>query len=171
MKRVIHSLLFLSVLYFMASAVAEDVKVRHLGEGQKPTSAKLSDILWMQGHWKGKNPLTERFVEHILPNPQFNQLPGLVRFYKEDIQGNEISLFIERNGGLDYVVRHFYDGLIAVEPVDRPVVRSLIEIVDNHYYFDGITFVRDSPDQHTVYFEYTDGELKGQIVTVTLKRQ
>ena len=171
MKHLISTLFLITAVTFAATSTAKDIKVKHLSKGQQPAKASLADITWMQGHWKGKNPNTGRLVEHIMPKPQFNQLLGLVRFYSDHIEMNEITIFIEQNGGIDYVVRHFHSGLIAVEPVDEPIVRPLIAIEGNRYYFEGITFVNDSPEQHTVYFEQPEGERKGEILTLIQKRQ
>lgn len=170
MTHLISALFFLTLVAFAESSEAKGTKVRHLTEGQQPASAKLADLLWMQGHWKG-NFFDGGTTEHILPNPVHKQLPGLVRFYKDTNWGNEITLFVEREGSVDYIVRHFDNALIALEPADKPIVRKLIAIEGNHYYFDGITFVNESPTRHTVYFEVLDGDRKGELLIVDMVRQ
>lgn len=167
-----HAATLVVILLLAANSAAADEQplVKHLNAGQTPLKATINDIAWMQGHWKG-DFLNGGVTEHIMPAPLFNQLPGLVRFYGDTIWANEVSLFVEREGRLDYVVRHFNNGLIALEPVDKPNVHSLIAIDGKHYYFDGITFVNDAPDQHTVYYKFPDGERKGEILTVIMRRQ
>ncbi len=166
--------IFCALLFLWSTASSTNaepgVPIKRFEEGQLPAAATLAEFSWLQGHWKG-NFFDGGTVEHLLPNPVHNQLPGLVRFYKDSIWGNEISVFIQRNGTVDYVVRHFHSGLIAVEPVDQPIVRSLIAIEGNRYYFDGITFVNEGPNRHTVYFEVPDGERKGELLIVDMRKQ
>lgn len=171
MNHSLRILCLITLFSFSGTAFTNDVKVKRLISGQQPAEATLEDIVWMQGDWKGEFPNTGQFNEHIVASPKFKQLPSIVRFYSDHIMMNEIAVFIERNGSLDYVVRHFQNGLIALEPVDKPLVRHLISIEGNRYYFEGITFVNDSPDQHTVYYEYPEGERKGEILTLIQKRQ
>ena len=62
--------------------------------------------------------------------------------------------------------------VIRRAPDRRPYVRHrLIAVTDQAVFFDGITFAKNGPEHHSVHLRLTEGERKGQIITVHQSRK
>jgi hypothetical protein len=71
---------------------------------------------------------------------------------------------------VEYRGKHFSSQLAGWEGKDEYYRRRLVAVTENAVYFDGITFVKDGPDRHIVYFRIPSGERKGQVIVVRQKR-
>jgi len=139
-------------------------------EGASAPKATLDIVKWLEGSWQGQ--LEGTMQEHTVFAPVSGQMPGFVRAWRDDgsIWFYEISLFAQVGETLEIRAKHFSPELAGWEEKDGYVRRRLIAFTDKALFFDGVTYARNGPDNHTVYFRIPEGDRKGEIVVVRQKR-
>jgi hypothetical protein len=139
-------------------------------EGTPTPKATLDIVRWLEGSWQGQ--LEGSMQEHTVFAPVSGQMPGFVRAWRADgsIWFYEISLFVQVGETLEIRVKHFSPELAGWEGKDEYVRRPLIAFTDKALFFDGITYAKNGPNNHTVYFRIPEGDHKGEIIVVHQKR-
>ena len=175
--RVIKSLtLIVAAAMYASSGIADtaiaEIEVLYLKPDQQPAKATLQDVEWLQGLWEGAVG-NAGYQEYYVSEQSGGQMGGYVRGWFQD--GSpwfyEITLFVEKNGSLEQQLRNFGPDFKAWEKDDQFIRRPLIKKTDNALYFDGITFVNKSYDEHIVYLNVPTKENKHNIVVVQQKRK
>lgn len=155
----------------LASALpAGDARVLTSQKNQVYAPANLGQMKWLVGEWEGI--LDGAQQQHMMFTPVAGHMPGFVRAWSDDgtILFYELFVLVEVDGTLETRVKHFTPELAGWEGKDEYVGRRLIKIVDNAFFFDGITFVRENEAEHTVYYRIPYGERTGEILVVRQKR-
>lgn len=142
--------IWLATSAFAAAALAaENIEVRTLTEGRKPTAASLDDISWLAGQWSGEGlgGLSEEFIAPAAGGQMmgmFRQADknGAVRFY-------EFYLFVETEGSLALRIKHFTPELHGWEPKEEYEEFKLVAIEETAVYFDGLTYALTGHDELT----------------------
>lgn len=139
-------------------------------EGMQAPKADIDVVRWLEGKWEGA--LNNGKQEWTALPPLSGDMPGLGRGWgpDESIWFYEISLFTEVDDSVEFRVKHFSQQLSGWEGKDEYVRHRLIAVTDEAVFFDGITFAKNGPDAHTVRLRLSDGERKGQIITVHQRR-
>jgi Domain of unknown function (DUF6265) len=150
----------------IAQRPSPDATVRTWTDTTISPAATLKDMLWLVGDWQG--PLEGGMQQHTAFPPTKGHMPGFARGWGQDgsIWFYEINDFIELNGSLEFRVKHFSGDLAGWEDKNDYVRHRLIELTDKAMYFDGLTLVKQDPDHYTVYLRITDGDKKGEVLTV-----
>ena len=145
-------------------------QVRSLAPGQSSPPATIEVVRWLEGDWEGE--LEGNAQQNMIYAPVAGHMPGFVRAWTKEGKNlfYEIAVFVESGGSVEYRGKHFTPELSGWEGKDEFYRRPLVAITDSAVYFDGITFVKDGPDRHTVYFRLPSGERKGQIIVVHQRR-
>ena len=138
--------------------------------GSPSPSATLDAVRWLEGAWEGE--LEGMKQQHIVFPPTPGHMPAFVRAW--DANGKvffyEIGVIAEVAGSLEIRVKHFTPELAGWEDRDAYVRRPLVALTGEALYFDGITYVKDGPDRHSVYFRIPDGDRRGEIIVVKQSR-
>jgi hypothetical protein len=113
-------------------------------------SASLSDIDWIQGHWRG-----EAFggvTEEVWTPPHGNSMMCAFKLIvKNEVQFYELVTISEENGTLIMRLKHFDGKMIGWEAKDESIDFKLVKISEDKVYFDEFTFERISDDEMTIY--------------------
>ncbi len=176
MKRTIFSLIGLLLLFgpteynFAQKVSPLPTEVLTWVEGTSSPKATLDIVKWLEGSWQGQ--LEGSMQEHTVFAPVSGHIPGFVRAWKADgsIWFYEISLFAQVGETLEIRAKHFSSELAGWEGKDEYVRRRLVAFTDKALFFDGVTYVENGPNSHTVYFRIPAGDRKGEIVVVQQKR-
>lgn len=166
-------------LLFMASLLAQArtqepkataAEVMTWTEGSPRPNATLEVARWLEGSWEGM--LESAMQQHTVFAPVSGQMPSFVRAWGPDgtIWFYEIGVLAEVDGSLEFRVKHCTSELAGWEDKDGFVRHRLVAVTDRALYFDGITYVKEGPDRHTVYVRNSSGEHQEQIVVVHQKR-
>lgn len=120
-----------------------------LGEDSSP-NATLSDVEWIQGHWRG-----EAFggkIEEIWSPPLGGSMMGSFKMVmKDEVSFYELMHIQENEGTLLLQIRHFNQDFTGWETQNESVDFALVKMDKNHLYFDGLTFEKISKDQMNVH--------------------
>jgi len=119
-------------------------------EGTKSPIAQLSDIAWMEGHWKGE--AFGGIVEEIWSPPMGGSMmfsfklvaDGKVQFYElGHIQQIRETLILQ--------LKHFHGDLKGWEEKDETVDFKLIKMTADRVYFDDFTLEKINENEINVY--------------------
>jgi len=119
-------------------------------DGQTSPPARLSDISWIEGHWKGEafGGITEEIWGSPIGKSMmcvFKQVVnGEVRFY-------EIESIVEEENTLMLRLKHFDSKLKGWEEKDKTIDFKLVRVTENRIYFDDYTFEKVGENEMNVY--------------------
>lgn len=149
----------LAVLLALAVAPALAQQTRVLEPGASSPAAKVSDLSWLVGEWKGEGFGSDLFESYSAPIG--GQMPG--HFYVAN-DGKpsmyEFVMIAEVGDSIEYRVRHFNPDMTAWEEKERFVRFPLVAAEGDSWYFDGLTIRRTGPDssEHVVRIKGKDGK-------------
>ena len=124
--------------------------------------ASLSDVEWIQGHWRGE--AFGGIVEELWSPPLGGSMmasfklvvDGKVVFY-------EIETIIEENGTLILRLKHFHANLHGWEEKDETVDFKLVKLTPNKVFFDGFTLERVTEDEMNMYVVVDEAGSKSEV--------
>lgn len=140
---------------------------RDLKKGTESPPAKIGDVAWIAGHWKGQGLGAE--VEEIWTAPAGDNMMGSFRLTSAGkAKFYELMIIREIADTLILQLKHFRPDLKGWEEKDDTVDFKLVALGENIAWFDGLTFERISdtemhvyvvgsrePELHELKFEYT----------------
>ena len=132
----------LLLFFFLLSAnVVCGQEVVEWEEGMQSPEAKINDLSWLSGYWKGnRNGL---YMDELWTMPEGNNMTGSFRMIKDgEILFSEIESITEENGSLVMKIKHFDKSLKGWEEKDEMETFKLIKIYDNEVWFDRLTIKR-----------------------------
>jgi len=139
-------------------------------EGTVSPKADLSQVAWMEGHWKGEafGGITEEIWSPPLGGSMMFSFKlvskGKVQFYElGHIQQVDETLLLQ--------LKHFHVDLKGWEEKDDTVDFKLVKIDGNRAYFDDFTLEKISADEINVYVVIGDNDGKEEEVEFNYKRQ
>lgn len=140
-----------ALMLTVAALPAAAQETRSLAPGAKSPPAKIDQLGWLAGSWRGEGlggPATEVY------SLQAGTIAG--HFLQENEQGGplfyELMQIVPHEGSLVYRLRHFGASLKGWEDITGNAVEfPLIAIESDAVYFDGMTFRRTGPDEMTVW--------------------
>ena len=121
-----------------------------LEEGATSPKAKLEEIAWMEGHWKGE--AFGGITEEIWSPP----LGGSMLFSFKLVVDGEVSFYElghirQLDETLIFELKHFGPDLRGWEEKEEVQQFKLIKVIDNRLYFEGFTFEKISQDEINIY--------------------
>lgn len=141
-----------------------------LDEGQASPAAKISDVGWLAGYWRG--PGLGGDCEEIWSLPAGDRMQGIFTLSREGkLAFSEAMTLVEEAGSLVLKVKHFTPEFIGWEEKDGYVSFPLVKLGENEAYFRGLTFRRAGADELRIHIvltskgEKTEHELKLRRVT------
>jgi hypothetical protein len=151
-------------------------KLALIGEGGKPEKidsskkleAKLENIAWIAGNWKG-----EAFggtTEENWSEPSGGSMMATFKVVKDDkVMFYELEIIREVDNTLLLQLKHFNNDLKGWETKDDTVDFPLKEITSNKVVFDGMTFEKISDNEMNVYVDMhqKDGSKETMIFNYT----
>ncbi len=121
-----------------------------LTENQTSPKAKLSDISWIQGNWRG-----EAFggvTEEIWGPPLGKSMMCVFKLVVDDqVQFYEIETITEEDNSLILRLKHFHSNLKGWEEKEKTIDFKLVKVAEDKVYFDGYTFEKISENEMNVY--------------------
>ena len=124
--------------------------------------ANLSDIHWIQGHWRGV--AFGGITEELWTPPLGNSMMCAFKLTVEnEVKFYELVTIVEENGTLIMRLRHFDGKMIGWEAKDEPLDFKLVQITDGKVYFDEFTFERVGEDEMTIYVVIENQGVKKEI--------
>lgn len=126
-------------------------------------SGSLSDVSFIQGHWKGMNGATA--LEAFWSAPEGDNIVGFIRMMKEDkVSLYELFAFEQTAQGPVALVKHFRPGLIGVEEKDKSDRYTFVEASEGRAIFEKqgeplrVLYERRSADQFVIALGRTQEE-------------
>ncbi|MFZ1806315.1 MAG: DUF6265 family protein [Cyclobacteriaceae bacterium] len=118
-------------------------------EASSPKAA-LSDIDWIQGHWRGN--AFGGITEEIWTPPLGNSMMCAFKLVVDNkIKFYEIVTITEEEGTLMLRLKHFHKDLKGWEEKDVTQDFRLIKVTKSQVYFEGFTFERLSKNEINMY--------------------
>lgn len=132
-----------------------------LQEGAESPKADLTEIAWMEGHWKGEafGGITEEIWSPALGGSMMFSFKlvseGVVQFY-------ELGHIRQIDKTLVFELKHFHGDLKGWEEKDEVQSFKLVKVSGNRLYFDGFTFEKISDREINIYglIHQEDGRAK-----------
>lgn len=138
----------------------------------EPTSsgtAKLADLAWLHGHWRGE--INGDVIEETWSKPSADSMTGVFRWL---IDGKKTRLFefltiTQEASGLAFRFRHFSPDLVCWEEKDKPLDFPVAKLGDREIVFENpgrqhmrrmIYRIEDSGGLLVRVEGYTDGKLE-----------
>lgn len=155
MKRIL--IFFAFALLCSLPSLAQKSNILELKEGQESPPAKLSDIAWIEGHWRGKDLGGE--TEEIWSPPMGGGMMGSFRLVVEGaISFYELMTITQVGHTLLLRIKHFDPELRGWEEKDKSVEFRLVKLAPGKVYFDGLTFEKVNEEQINVYVNFEGKE-------------
>ena len=112
--------------------------------------AKISDVAWISGTWKGE--AFGGITEEIWSEPMGDSMMASFKLVADGkVQFYEIEIIRELKESLILQLKHFNGDLKGWETKDETVDFPLVKITKNNTYFDGMTFEKISDTEMNVY--------------------
>jgi hypothetical protein len=137
-------------------------------DGTSPKAA-LSEIKWMEGHWKGQafGGITEEIWGPPLGGSMMFSfklvVDGAVNFY-------ELGHIRQIDESLVYELKHFNNDLKGWEEKDEVQRFKLVKLEGDRVYFEGFTFERISTNEVNIYALIEQGEDQHEEVKFNFKK-
>jgi hypothetical protein len=120
------------------------------GNPNVSTEAKLEDVKFLIGHWRGEG--LGGIVEEIWSPPLGNTMMGMFRLVEQDaVSFYELMTMAVEDGHLTLRVKHFGADLTAWEERSESVSFRFVKADSTAMYFEGLTFRFPSGDKLEVY--------------------
>ena len=145
-------------LFFLIciNAHAQNIVVHE--EGSMVANANLSEIAWMEGHWKGE--AFGGITEEIWGPPLGNSMLFSFKLVVENtVEFYELGHIRQVGETLVFELKHFGSDLKGWEEKDEVQSFKFVKIAGNRAYFDGFTFESISDTEINIYalMEHADG--------------
>jgi hypothetical protein len=138
------------LLFLFATLSCIGQNTLSLQEGATSPKATLSEISWMEGHWKGEafGGITEEIWSPPLGGSMMFSfklvVDGVVNFY-------ELGHIRELDETLIFELKHFGGDLKGWEEKEEVQSFKLVKTTENKLYFEGFTFERISDIEINIY--------------------
>jgi hypothetical protein len=148
----------ITLLALCTPAAAQTAATEHtlaLDAHSPPAEATIADVAWLAGTWSG--PALGGFAEEIWSEPAAGAMMGVFRLLRDEaVVFYEILTITESDGSLLLRLKHFDADLRGWEERDESVDFRLVHLEPDAAYFDGLTFLRPTPDELHIYVASTD---------------
>lgn len=141
--------LFLILILFVTIS-CKGQNTLSLQEGETSPNAALSEISWMEGHWKGE--AFGGIIEEIWSPPLGGSMMFSFKLVIDDIVNfYELGHIRQLEDSLVFELKHFGGDLKGWEEKEEVQSFKLIKIDENRLYFEGFTFEKVSGTEINIY--------------------
>ncbi len=149
-------------------AIVGEVAKTKIIDSNKKLEAKLKNIAWISGTWKGT--AFGGITEEIWSEPSGGSMMATFKLINDGkISFYEIEIIREVNNTLILQLKHFSNDLKGWETKDETVDFPLKEITTNKVVFEGMTFEKISDNEMNIYVDIEDNG-KVEIVKFNYKK-
>ena len=128
-----------------------------LKAGDSSPVADLTEVSWIQGHWKGE--AFGGITEEIWSPPLGDSMMFVFRLISEGkVQFYEAGHIQQAGETLILQLRHFHGDFKGWEEKDETVDFKLVKIEQDRVYFDEFTFERISEHELNIYVVIADNQ-------------
>ena len=114
--------------------------------GTPGLTAAVEDMAWLAGHWVGE--ALGGTVEEIWSPPRGGAMMGMFRLVKDGkTVFYELMTIVPENGSLALRLKHFNADLTGWEEKKDTVDFPLVEVADDAFHFDGLSFRPEGNDR------------------------
>ena len=141
-------------LFFISFTYAQNNTLKFTENSVSPV-AKLSDVSWIAGHWKGKafGGITEEIWSPPLGDSMMFSFKLVV---DQKVVFYEIGGIREVDNTLLFQLKHFGADFKGWEEKDETVDAKLVKIEGDRVYFDQFTFEKISDNEINIYVVIAD---------------
>ncbi len=133
-----------------AAQVESSPNTLRLEEGAASPAAKISDVAWLAGYWRGEGLGGE--CEEIWSQATGDRMHGIFTLAREGkVVFTEAMLLVEEEGSLVLKVKHFTPEFVGWEEKDKFVSFPLVRLGEREAYFNGLTLRREDEDSLSIY--------------------
>jgi hypothetical protein len=119
--------------------------IRTLGNNEAMPAARIVDVSWIAGHWRGE--AFGGMAEEIWSPPFGDSIMGMYKMVKDGaVVFYEFLTIVEESGSLVLRLKHFDCRLSGWEEKDVSIEFPLVEFTSTEAFFDGLTFRRTGKD-------------------------
>jgi hypothetical protein len=153
--RIARILVTLVTAFSLTAGEAPDPKVLTLNENAKPAAARIEDLAWIEGHWRGTG--LGAVAEEVWSAPEAGAMMGMFRLIRDGkLSFYEILTLSQEGESVLLRIKHFNPDLTGWEEKDRSVEFRLVRLDPRHAWFDGLTFERSDDDTLRVTVRVSD---------------
>jgi len=142
--------LFPLLLFFASTFLSYAQNTTSLKNGETSPKAKLSQISWMEGHWKGEafGGITEEIWSPALGNSMMFSFKLVI---DDQVNFYELGHIRQLDETLVFELKHFTNDLKGWEEKEEVQTFKLVKIVENRVYFEGFTFEKITENEINIY--------------------
>ncbi len=146
---------YVFILILLTFSVLSEENIKYLSKGVSSPAAKIDQVSWIAGHWKGNAFGGE--IEEIWSKPSAGSMMAVFKLSKDkQVNFYEIEIIREVNNTLVLELKHFSNELKDWEEKTEKVSFLLVELGKNVAYFDGMTFKKIGRDVLHVFVDIED---------------
>ena len=147
---------------FLISGQDFSNKVTALKDGESSPPAKIEDVSWIAGHWRGD--ALGGVAEEIWSKPAGGAMMASFRLVKDEkVVFYELITLLEENNTLILRLKHFNSDLTGWEEKAESVEFKLVEVKKSSVLFEGFTIEKEGPDKLNMYVLFDESEGKKQV--------
>lgn len=164
MKKLLLGFLTLTIVYSTSAQIQLTKNVLKLDSTIERAAADINDMAWYADRWVGEG--FGGIVEENFSPSMGGTMIGTFRLVSDDNPSFYEMLLIEPDGNsLVYKVKHFNPDYTGWEEKEDYVSFPLVNIVDNRYYFQGLT-IEDKGDEmiHYLAMKQKDGSYQEMVL-------
>lgn len=125
-----------------------------LDEETPRPAARIADVAWMAGYWRGEG--LGGSCEEIWTLPAGDRMQGIFTLSREDgLSFSEAMTLVEEEGSLVLKVKHFTPEFVGWEEKEDFISFPLVKLGDQVAWFRGLTFRRKGDSELLIYISLT----------------
>ncbi|MEM7484283.1 MAG: DUF6265 family protein [Bacteroidota bacterium] len=157
------------ILFLFVTVSAKAQNTLSLKNDKLSPKATLSNVSWMEGHWKGK--AFGGIAEEIWSPPSGGSMMFVFRhILEEKVNFYEIGHIREIDGTLVFELKHFNNDLTGWEEKNEVQSFKLVKVDENRVYFEGFTFEKIEENEINIYALIGGEEDKAEEVKFNYKK-
>lgn len=144
--------LFLSLTFISIWSIGQENFENTLkySETEGSPNAKLEDVAWISGHWKGESMGGE--IEEVWTSPLGGSMMGSFKLVADGkVVFYELETISEEGETLILRLKHFNPELKGWEEKDETEDFRLVKITADAVYFDQLTFKKNGENKLNIY--------------------
>ncbi len=163
------SVIFITIISLKGFSQQTVTNTMQLSENEKSPKASLTNVSWIQGHWKGE--AFGGITEEIWSPPLGDSMMFVFRLLSDNkVQFYEVGGIREVDKTLLMQLKHFHGDFKGWEEKDETVNFRLVKIEGDKVYFEGLTFEKISSNEMNVYVVIEEKDGKHQEVKFNYKK-
>ncbi|MCW5517780.1 DUF6265 family protein [Muriicola sp. Z0-33] len=148
---------YLLSVFFLIAANLSAQNTLALKEGSSSPKASLSEVEWIEGHWKGE--AFGGITEEIWSPPLGGSMMFVFKLVADGkVQFYEAGHIQEINETLLLQLKHFHGNFKGWEKKDETVDFKLVKVEKDRIYFSDFTFEKVSENEMNIYVVIGDEE-------------